>query len=151
MTRRLFVKATAAAGLVMALTGPLFAAEGPSKKPNVILIMTDDQGYGDLACLGNPWIESPNLDRLHGESVRLTNFHVSPMCSPTRAALLTGRHCRHVGLRHTNNCTELIARDVPTIANVFADGGYRTGMFGKWHVGETYPYRPHDRGFHEAV
>ena len=75
-------------------------------KPNVILIMTDDQGYGDLACLGNPWIDSPNIDQLYADSVRLTDFHVSPMCSPTRAALLTGRHCRHVGLRHTNNCTE---------------------------------------------
>tara|TARA_R110002049_G_scaffold285698_4_gene466984 strand:- start:109800 stop:111506 length:1707 start_codon:yes stop_codon:yes gene_type:complete len=120
-------------------------------RPNVILVMTDDQGYGDLACLGNPWIRSPNLDRLYADSVRLTNFHVSPMCSPTRAALMTGRHCRHVGVRQTNNCTNLIARDVPTIANVFADSGYRTGMYGKWHLGETYPYRPHDRGFDDAV
>ena len=127
------------------------AQEGSRSKPNVILIMTDDQGYGDLACLGNPWIDSPNIDRLHAESIRLTNFHVSPMCSPTRAALLTGRHCRHVGVRQTNNCTNLIARDVPTMADVFAQNGYRTGMFGKWHLGETYPYRPHDRGFHEAV
>jgi arylsulfatase A-like enzyme len=126
-------------------------AQGSRSKPNVILIMTDDQGYGDLACLGNPWIDSPNLDNLYAESIRLTDFHVSPMCSPTRAALLTGRHCRHVGVRQTNNCTNLIASDVPTMADVFAQNGYRTGMFGKWHLGETYPYRPHDRGFHEAV
>ncbi len=124
---------------------------GKVSKPNVILIMTDDQGYGDLACLGNPWIDSPNIDQLYADSVRLTDFHVSPMCSPTRAALLTGRHCRHVGVRQTNNCTNLIARAHATMADVFAQSGYRTGMFGKWHLGETYPYRPHDRGFHEAV
>ncbi|PHR87691.1 MAG: N-acetylgalactosamine-4-sulfatase, partial [Blastopirellula sp.] len=134
------------------LTGTVQAEEPVNKsKPNVILIMTDDQGYGDLACLGNPWIDSPNIDQLHADSVRLTDFHVSPMCSPTRAALLTGRHCRHVGVRQTNNLTNLIARDVPTMADVFAKNGYRTGMFGKWHLGETYPYRPHDRGFHEAI
>ena len=126
-------------------------ARAEAVRPNVVLVMTDDQGYGDLACLGNPWIDSPNIDRLHADSVRLTDFHVSPMCSPTRAALLTGRHCRHVGVRQTNNCTNYIARAVPTMADVFAANGYRTGMFGKWHVGEQYPYRPHDRGFHEAI
>ena len=136
--------------IVVALAGSL-ATSFAKERPNVILIMTDDQGYGDLACLGNPWIDSPNIDRLHAESIRLTDFHVSPMCSPTRAALLTGRHCRHVGVRQTNNCTNLIARAHATMADVFAMNGYRTGMFGKWHLGETYPYRPHDRGFHEAV
>ena len=151
MNSRQFTKTTAMVGLLTAMTGSLLAAGGSSKKPNVILIMTDDQGYGDLACLGNPWIDSPNIDRLHADSIRLIDFHVSPMCSPTRAALLTGRHCRHVGVRQTNNCTNLIARDVPTMADVFAMNGYRTGMFGKWHLGETYPYRPHDRGFHEAI
>ena len=119
MNRPHFIITAAVTGLIMALTGSLFAAGVSSKKPNVILIMTDDQGYGDLACLGNPWIDSPNIDRLHADSIRLTDFHVSPMCSPTRAALLTGRHCRHVGVRQTNNCTNLIARDVPTMADVF--------------------------------
>ena len=138
--------------VVVAAAGTIQAEEpANTAKPNVILIMTDDQGYGDLACLGNPWIDSPNIDRLHADGIRLTDFHVSPMCSPTRAALLTGRHCRHVGVRQTNNCTNLIARDVPTMADVFAMNGYRTGMFGKWHLGEHYPYRPHDRGFHEAI
>ena len=138
---------------LLVLLGALALAANAAcaQRPNVILIMTDDQGYGDLACLGNPWIKSPNLDRLHAESVRLTDFHVSPMCSPTRAALLTGRHCRHVGVRQTNNCTNFIAPEVPTMADIFAQNGYRTGMYGKWHLGETYPYRPHDRGFHDAV
>ena len=139
--------------LTAVLVTGMVQAEEPANRssPNVILIMTDDQGYGDLACLGSPWVDSPNIDRLYADSIRLTDFHVSPMCSPTRAALLTGRHCRHVGVRQTNNCTNLIARGVPTIADVFASSGYRTGMFGKWHLGETYPYRPHDRGFHETV
>jgi arylsulfatase A-like enzyme len=119
--------------------------------PNVILVITDDQGYGDLACHGNPTVTTPHLDRLYGESVRFTDFHVSPMCSPTRAALLTGRHARHVGVHGTNNSTNLIVRGVPTMANVFAASGYRTGIFGKWHLGEHYPYRPMDRGFDESV
>ena len=120
-------------------------------KPNVILIMTDDQGYGDLACHGNKWIKTPNLDRLHDACVRLTDFHVSSMCSPTRAALLTGRHCRAVGVHGTNNSLNLVARGAITMANVFADNGYRTGVFGKWHLGDSYPYRPQDRGFQEVV
>jgi len=105
MNRRQFVKTAVVVGLIIAMTGSLLAAGGSSKKPNVILIMTDDQGYGDLACLGNPWIDSPNIDRLYADSIRLTDFHVSPMCSPTRAALLTGRHCRHVGVPKTQPCS----------------------------------------------
>ncbi len=150
-----FIKAIATLGLLLAASEWCCSATAaelpPATRPNVILIMTDDQGYGDLACLGNPWVDSPNIDRFYAESIRFTDFHVSPMCSPTRAALLTGRHSRHVGVRHTNNCTNLIAREAPTMADVFAMNGYRTGMFGKWHLGETYPYRPHDRGFDEAV
>ncbi len=139
------------AGLTTAITGHLSAEEGSSKKPNVILIMTDDQGYGDLGCHGHPWLKTPHLDKLHAECIRLTDYHVSPLCSPTRAALMTGRHCRHVGVSGTNNGTNLISREIPTAANVFAATGYRTGIFGKWHLGDLYPYRPIDRGFHEAV
>lgn len=120
-------------------------------KPNVILVMTDDVGYGDLACHGNPFIKTPNLDKLYAQSVRLTDFHVSPKCSPTRASLLTGRHCRHVGVRNTNNTQNLMATDFPTLANLFADNGYRTGIFGKWHLGDHYPFRPQDRGFQEVL
>jgi len=151
MKGRQLTKPTAVAGLVLAMTGFLLATEGVSTKPNVILIMTDDQGYGDLSCHGHPWLKTPNLDQLHAEGVRLTDYHASPLCSPTRASLLTGRHCRHVGLSGTNNGSNLISRETPTAANVFAANGYRTGIFGKWHLGDLYPYRPIDRGFHEAV
>ena len=143
--------------LALALLPALLAAcstaerRDETARPNVVIIMTDDQGYGDLSCHGNPWLETPHLDRLHAESVRLTNFHVSPLCSPTRAALLTGRHSRHVGVRDTNNCKNLLARGVPTLAGVLGASGYRTGIFGKWHLGEHYPHRPQDRGFQESV
>jgi len=113
--------------------------------------MTDDQGYGDLACHGHPFIKTPNLDKLHGNSVRLTNYHASPLCSPTRAALMTGRHCRHVGVSGTGGSQQLITRGIPIAAEIFADNGYSTGAFGKWHLGSVYPYRPNDRGFQETL
>ena len=113
--------------------------------------MTDDQGYGDLACHGNPVIQTPNLDRLHAESVRLTDFHVSPTCSPTRASLMTGRYCNRTGVWHTIMGRSLLRRDETTMADVFRAGGYRTGIFGKWHLGDNYPFRPQDRGFDESL
>lgn len=127
------------------------AKSGSPRRPNVILVLTDDQGYGDLGCHGNPWLQTPNLDALYEQSVRLTDFHVCPLCSPTRASLLTGRHCREIGVTGTNYCQNLMSRDMPTMADVFAANGYRTAQFGKWHLGENYPYRPHDRGFDEAT
>ncbi|MEO2015106.1 MAG: arylsulfatase [Fuerstiella sp.] len=131
----------------------LVQAEEPinTSRPNVILIMTDDQGYGDLSCHGHPWLRTPNLDELHAESVRLTDYHVSPLCGPTRATLMTGRHCRNVGFRTNQVPGHLISRETPTIANAFAANGYRTGIFGKWHLGDFYPHRAIDRGFQEAV
>ncbi len=122
-----------------------------AERPNVIIIMTDDQGYGDLACHGNPHIQTPNLDALWQQSIRLTNFHVGTTCSPTRASLMTGRYCNRVGVWHTiAGRSQLDARE-NTMAGLFSDNGYRTGMFGKWHLGDSYPFRPHDRGFDEAV
>ncbi|MBT3274186.1 MAG: sulfatase-like hydrolase/transferase, partial [Spirochaetales bacterium] len=120
-------------------------------KPNVILIMTDDQGYGDCSCTGNPWLATPSIDAFVDSGVRLENFHVSPLCSPTRAALLTGRHCRSVGVRGCNSDENLLSTDALTIANVMSENGYATGIFGKWHLGDNYPFRPIDRGFQEAV
>ena len=122
-----------------------------SKKPNVILILTDDQGYGDLSCHGNSVLETPHLDRLYRESVRLTNFHVDPTCSPTRAALMTGRYSTRTGVWHT-----VMGRHMPRPREImmpalFANSGYRTAIFGKWHLGDSYPYRPQDRGFHEVL
>ncbi len=122
-----------------------------TRKPNVVFIITDDQGYGDLACHGNPVIHTPTLDAMHAESVRLTNFHVGPTCAPTRAGLMTGRYCNCTGVWHTIGGRSLLRKDEVTMGDVFRAGGYRTGMFGKWHLGDNYPFRPHDRGFDEAV
>jgi len=120
-------------------------------RPNVVLVMTDDQGYGDLTCHGNPVIKTPNLDRLYAQSTHLTNFHVSPTCSPTRAALMTGRYCNRTGVWHTIMGRSLLRKDEVTMADVFAAGGYKTGIFGKWHLGDNYPFRPQDRGFDEVL
>jgi arylsulfatase A-like enzyme len=117
----------------------------------VILIMTDDQGYADLACHGNPAIHTPHLDRLHAESVRLTDFHVDPACAPTRAALMTGRYSRRAGVWHVVLNPSVLRAGERTMAEVFADAGYRTALFGKWHLGDQFPYRPGDRGFEEVV
>ncbi len=119
--------------------------------PNVILIMTDDQGYGELSSHGHAILKTPNLDRLRDESVRLTDFHVSSKCSPTRGALMTGRHCKHVGVREADNGRNIIGREFSTVADIFSDNGYKTGIFGKWHLGGHYPFRPQDRGFDEVV
>jgi len=129
----------------------LVSARAADRPPNVLLIMTDDQGYGDLACLGNPVVRTPNLDKLHAASVRLTNFHVDPTCSPTRSALLTGRYSSRTGVWHTVMGRSLLRRDEVTMADVFAGSGYQTGIFGKWHLGDNYPYRPQDRGFGEVL
>ncbi|WP_206028623.1 arylsulfatase [Thalassoroseus pseudoceratinae] len=120
------------------------------RQPNVVLIMTDDQGYGDLACHGNAQIKTPNLDQLHSESVRLTNYHVDPTCSPTRSALMTGRYSSRTGVWHTIMGRSMMAPDETTIAEVFAANGYRTACFGKWHLGDNYPLRPQDQGFQEV-
>ncbi|NQU26175.1 MAG: arylsulfatase [Candidatus Nealsonbacteria bacterium] len=127
------------------LRGPL------GRQPNVILVMTDDQGYGDLGCHGNDLIKTPALDMLYKESIRLTNFHVDPTCSPTRAALLTGRYSCRTGVWHTLMGRSLLRRDERTVADLFAAAGYRTAIFGKWHLGDNYPYRAIDRGFHESL
>ncbi|MDP7579301.1 MAG: arylsulfatase [SAR202 cluster bacterium] len=120
-------------------------------KPNVVFILTDDQGYGDLGCHGNAIVKTPNLDRFYGESVRLTDYHVGPTCAPTRAGLLTGHYANSTGVWHTIGGRSLLRKDEYTTANMFSDAGYRTGLFGKWHLGDNYPYRPEDRGFHEVV
>ena len=119
--------------------------------PNVIIIMTDDQGYGDFACHGNPYIETPNLDKLHEESIRFENFHVYPSSSPTRAALMTGKYAHRVGVWHTVRGRERLGTGEKTIADIFSANGYATGIFGKWHLGDEYPFRPTDRGFSESL
>ncbi|MBC7363215.1 MAG: arylsulfatase [Candidatus Aminicenantes bacterium] len=127
------------------------ATGGTKSKPNVVLIMSDDQGYGDLSCHGNPILKTPNLDKLYSESIRLTNFHVDPTCSPTRSSLLTGRYSSRVGVWHTIMGRSLLRRDEITMADIFLKNGYRTGIFGKWHLGDNCYYHPWDRGFEESL
>jgi arylsulfatase A-like enzyme len=148
---RLLLAAVALA--VMARSTPAAQPEGPAPAapPNVILVITDDQGYGDVAAHGNTMIRTPNLDELHARSVRLTNFHVDPTCAPTRSALMTGRYSCRVGVWHTIMGRSLLRRDEVTLADLFAASGYRTAMFGKWHLGDNYPYRPQYRGFQEVL
>ncbi|MBI4664568.1 MAG: arylsulfatase [Verrucomicrobia bacterium] len=128
-----------------------FAASAPTsgKKPNIVFILTDDQGYGDLSCHGNPILKTPNLDRLHNEGVRFTDFHVSPTCSPTRSALLTGRHEFKNGVTHTILERERLTLKATTIAQVLKRAGYTTGIFGKWHLGDEPDHWPDKRGFDE--
>ncbi len=150
-TRRNFLKA---AGLTVAfLAGReyIYASNESSRKPNVILVLTDDQGYEDLSCHGNPVVKTPNIDKLRSESVRLTNFHVSPTCSPTRASLMTGRYCNRTGVWHTIMGRSLLRKDEITMADVFAANGYNTSIFGKWHLGDNYPFRAQDRGFDKTL
>ena len=122
-----------------------------SSRPNVILIVTDDQGYGDMSCHGNPWLQTPNLDRLHAESVRLEDYHVEPVCTPTRASLMTGRYASRVGAWTVTQGRQLLNVDEVTMADLFSGSGYRTGMFGKWHLGDPWPYAPRFRGFQNIV
>jgi arylsulfatase A-like enzyme len=132
----------------LVITTLVFAGlEVSADRPNVLLIMTDDQGYGDMSCHGNKVLKTPHLDALHAQSARLTDFHVDPTCSPTRAALLTGRYSSRTGVWHTIAGRSILRRDETTLADHFRKAGYRTGIFGKWHLGERYPYRPQDRGF----
>jgi arylsulfatase B len=136
---------------LLASLAPALATSQPAAPPNVVLIITDDQGYGDLSCHGNPILRTPNIDKLHARSVRLTNYHVSPTCAPTRSALLTGRYTNSTGAWHTIMGRSLLRPDEVTLADCFRASGYRTGIFGKWHLGDNYPCRPQDRGFDEVV
>ena len=130
----------------------LFCLSGFSQpRPNVVLIITDDQGYGDLGVTGNPHVQTPTLDQLARESIQLTNFYVSPVCAPTRSSLMTGRYSLRTGVHDTYNGGAIMAPSEVTIAEMLRPAGYRTGIFGKWHLGDNYPSRPQDQGFDESV
>ncbi|MDW5290306.1 arylsulfatase [Formosa sp. PL04] len=122
-----------------------------NEKPNVILILVDDQGYGDVAALGNTIIKTPNIDKLHATSARFTDYHVNPTCAPSRAALLTGHNANRAGVWHTVNGRSLLLERETTVAQIMKDNGYATGIFGKWHLGDNYPSRPQDKGFEEVI
>ncbi|HVA47872.1 MAG TPA: arylsulfatase [Pirellulales bacterium] len=137
------------AAVATTCTGPAFA-DIAGRRPNIILIVSDDQGYGDLGRNGNAVVRTPNLDRMHDESVRFEDFHVSPTCAPTRASLMTGRHEFKNGVTHTILERERLNLQATTIAQVLRAAGYRTGIFGKWHLGDEPPYQPGRRGFEET-
>lgn len=125
-------------------------ADLAGSKPNIILVMSDDQGYAQMGCQGHPWLKTPNLDALHDTSLRFTRFLVSPTCSPTRSAIMTGRHPMKNGITHTILERERMTLDATILPQVLKTAGYTSGIFGKWHLGDEEPYQPHKRGFNEA-
>lgn len=134
---------------------PTTAQETESKslagsRPNIILVMTDDQGMGDLSCMGNELLRTPNLDSLYKQSLRFTDFHVSPTCAPTRSAIFSGRHEFRNGVTHTIKERERMALSTTTFPQLLHESGYETGIFGKWHLGDEEEYQPGSRGFSEV-
>jgi arylsulfatase A-like enzyme len=139
--------------IFVVVVGALTLANGEAKteRPNVILIVTDDQGFGDFGSTGNPQFETPHLDTLAARSSSFSTFYVSPLCAPTRASVMTGRYNYRTGVVDTYLGRSLISPDEVTVAEALASAGYATGIFGKWHLGDNYPRRPIDQGFEEAL
>lgn len=120
-------------------------------RPNIVLVMTDDQGMGDLSCMGNPILKTPHIDKFYEQSTRFTDYQVSPTCAPTRAAIMSGQAPFRVGVTHTIYQRELMALDTFTVAQALKSAGYATALFGKWHLGDEVPYLPQSRGFDEVL
>jgi arylsulfatase A-like enzyme len=134
------------------LLGVLFSAPCMgAARPNVLLIITDDQGWGDISRNGNPHLRTPHIDRIAAEGASVQRFYVSPVCSPTRSSLLTGRWNFRTGVTDTYIGRSMMHADETTIAEALKSAGYRTGVFGKWHLGDCYPMRPQDQGFEESL
>jgi len=121
-----------------------------NKKPNIILILTDDQGYGDLSIHGSPDVQTPNMDKLKTQSASLEDFHVSPTCGPTRSAIMSGRVPFKNGITHTILERERLTLGVTLLPEILKKAQYTTGVFGKWHLGDEKPYQPESRGFDEV-
>ncbi len=136
---------------LLCLLGLASVAWAAPDRPNVLLIMTDDQGYADLGAKGNPTIRTPHLNRLAHQSVEVESFYVSPVCAPTRASLMTGRYNYRTGVTDTYLGRAMMHADEVTLAEMLREAGYRTGIFGKWHLGDCYPMRPGDQGFEESL
>jgi arylsulfatase A-like enzyme len=134
---------------ILAVAG--FLLGEPAPRPNVLIVMTDDQGLGDFSVMGNPVLKTPNFDAFARDAVRLTDFHVAPMCSPTRGQLLTGLASLRNGATSVTAGRTFLRPGITTLPAVFARAGYQTGIFGKWHLGDFYPHRPIDKGFQESV
>ena len=128
-----------------------FSSAQEKTQPNVIIIITDDQGYGDLGITGNPHVKTPVIDKFASENIRFNKFYVSPVCAPTRSSLMTGRFSLRTGVRDTYNGGATMATNEVTIAEMLKQANYKTGIFGKWHLGDNYPSRPKDQGFDESV
>jgi arylsulfatase A-like enzyme len=150
-TRRNFLKAAgiSAAAILSGCAGRLTTAAAQKSRPNVLMILTDDQGWGDLSFNGNVNLNTPNIDSLAGGGAVIENFYVCPVCSPTRAEMLTGRYYTRVGVTSTSEGGERLNADESTIGDTFKAAGYATGAFGKWHNGTQWPYHPNARGFDE--
>lgn len=125
-------------------------AELAGTKPNIVLVLTDDQGYAPVGANGHPWLKTPNLDRLHDEGVRFERFLTAPTCAPTRSAIMTGRHPEKNGITHTIFERERLALDATILPQVLGTVGYSSGIFGKWHLGDEAEYQPENRGFQEV-
>ncbi|HMR93359.1 MAG TPA: arylsulfatase, partial [Chitinophagaceae bacterium] len=121
------------------------------RRPHVIIVLSDDQGYGDFSIHGNPVLKTPALDQLHNESIRFSNFHVAPLCTPTRGQLMSGLDAMNNKASTVLTGRGLMRRDVAIMPEIFRVNGYRTGIFGKWHLGDSYPDRPMDRGFDKSI
>ena len=134
---------------IMACTSSQTASD--TEQPNIVLIITDDQGWGDLGFHGNPDIKTPVLDAFAENSTRFTSFYVSPVCAPTRSSLMTGRYSLRTGVFDTYNGGAIMATEELTIAEILKEAGYRTGAFGKWHLGDSYPSRPMEQGFDQSL
>lgn len=135
----------------MAQLGSSAFAADSKPRPNIVLIMTDDQGYGDFGAHGNPVIRTPHIDAMAARSARMTNFYVSPVCAPTRACLMTGRYNYRTKCIDTYIGRAMMSPDEVTVAEVLGNNGYATGIFGKWHMGDCYPLRPMDQGFQNSL
>ena len=132
-------------------TAVSYGAPLAGTKPNIIFVITDDQGMGDLACMGNKIVKTPHIDKFYAGATRLTEYHVSPTCAPTRAALMSGRVAFKNGVTHTIFQRERMALETFTLPQALQTAGYQTGLFGKWHLGDDHEYLPQSRGFNEVL
>lgn len=122
-------------------------AENNKDRPNVILFLTDDQGYSDVGYTGNPYVKTPHIDKMAANAAVFENFYALPVCSPTRAALMTGRHHMRTGVIDTQQGMSMLRPSELALSELFKDNGYQTAIVGKWHLGDNHPTRPTDRGF----
>jgi arylsulfatase len=136
---------------LLALLLAWIPAHAAATRPNFLIVLVDDAGYGDFSCHGHPWLKTPNIDRLHDESVRFTDFHVAPMCTPTRGQLLTGMDALRNSAASVTAGRAFLRPGISTLPQQLAKAGYDTGIFGKWHLGDSYPHRPMEKGFQTAV